>query len=357
MWKVLLPCFCFVTSWCFSQTGTVRGRVFDASTKEPLPFANVFIDNSTMGATSDRQGNFEIRNVQIPGSYELISSYVGYEKYLLKITLTDSLLTLAAFFLKPSQTVLDSVQVQASRDKEWEKQLKKFNRIFLGNDKEAELCTIKNPWVIDFVEGGGGYLVAKASEPIEIENKALGYNVKFFLAAFAASSAAYRFTGESFFEEMTPQSNEQRDAWRKAREKSYYNSKQHLFKSMVERRIAGEGFKLYTEIERGTRSNRFSQELGRTVAAYDTTALVENDPREGIFRIHITQKIEVHYMRERDYNSIYRDVPHPVSWVEAGRSVFLVNRNGFEINTAGVVTSGAMSEARIAHLFPLDYRP
>lgn len=57
---------------------TVTGRVFDASTGDPLIGATVLIKDTAKGASTDVDGNFEIRNVE-PGSYILVISYIGYE--------------------------------------------------------------------------------------------------------------------------------------------------------------------------------------------------------------------------------------------------------------------------------------
>ena len=42
------------TSYLFSQTTyTISGKVFDASTKEPLPFVPLIINGTTIGTQSD----------------------------------------------------------------------------------------------------------------------------------------------------------------------------------------------------------------------------------------------------------------------------------------------------------------
>ena len=60
------------------ENGTIRGKVIDKTTREAIPFANIIIQGSTSGATSDLNGKFEIINVP-PGYVKLIVSYVGYK--------------------------------------------------------------------------------------------------------------------------------------------------------------------------------------------------------------------------------------------------------------------------------------
>jgi hypothetical protein len=61
-----------------SQVTKIMGRVIDAETKEPIPFANVFFEGTTIGVTSDFDGKFSIET-KTP-SDSLIASYMGYEK-------------------------------------------------------------------------------------------------------------------------------------------------------------------------------------------------------------------------------------------------------------------------------------
>ncbi len=61
----------------FAQSGQIKGRISDASNNEPVPFANIIVDGTTLGSTSDFDGNFTITGLQ-PGYIKLKVSYVGY---------------------------------------------------------------------------------------------------------------------------------------------------------------------------------------------------------------------------------------------------------------------------------------
>ena len=65
-----------------AQTGVIKGTVVDEITQEPIPFANLILENTTLGATTDFDGNFEIKNIA-PGIYTIVASVVGYNRYLL----------------------------------------------------------------------------------------------------------------------------------------------------------------------------------------------------------------------------------------------------------------------------------
>ncbi len=63
--------------------GSIYGKVVDAETGDPIVGANIFLENTTLGAASDVDGHFAI--LQVPsGSYTLVVSVVGYVEYRIK---------------------------------------------------------------------------------------------------------------------------------------------------------------------------------------------------------------------------------------------------------------------------------
>ncbi|HEV8538993.1 MAG TPA: TonB-dependent receptor [Bacteroidota bacterium] len=53
------------------------GRVIDSVSSEPLPFINVGLKGTRLGASTDNQGNFRISNIP-PGTYTIVFSAIGY---------------------------------------------------------------------------------------------------------------------------------------------------------------------------------------------------------------------------------------------------------------------------------------
>lgn len=60
------------------QTGLLIGTVVNASTKEPIVSATVVVQNTTIGAATDLDGNFKIPNIPI-GTYNIRISTLGFE--------------------------------------------------------------------------------------------------------------------------------------------------------------------------------------------------------------------------------------------------------------------------------------
>ena len=51
----------FVVITTMAQTGEVKGKVLDAKTLEPLPFSNIFINNTTLGVAADQNGYYTLK--------------------------------------------------------------------------------------------------------------------------------------------------------------------------------------------------------------------------------------------------------------------------------------------------------
>lgn len=58
---------------------SISGKVIDFTSGEALAGVEVAIEGSTQKAHTDFDGNFKIENIK-PGSYNLIASYISYNK-------------------------------------------------------------------------------------------------------------------------------------------------------------------------------------------------------------------------------------------------------------------------------------
>ena len=101
----------------FSQTtGKISGVVTDKTTGEPIPFANIFVEGTTLGAASNIDGNYVIINIP-PGVYRVSGSVVGYQKQ----TVTDvrvnvDFTTRLNFQLSTGAIDLPTIVVQGERN-------------------------------------------------------------------------------------------------------------------------------------------------------------------------------------------------------------------------------------------------
>jgi outer membrane receptor for ferrienterochelin and colicins len=85
--KILLTLLLGFTITAGLANNTLTGYVYSKNTKEPLPFANVILQGTTLGSATDINGKFIIKNIKA-GNYNIIASYSGYlsEKKQVEIT-------------------------------------------------------------------------------------------------------------------------------------------------------------------------------------------------------------------------------------------------------------------------------
>jgi len=345
----------FVAADALCQSGQLSGRILDSQTQEPLPFAHIFINNTTIGTTSDVNGNFLLQNVPA-GSNEVIYSFIGYQSYTAKVTISENQKVSVVIRLIPVLQELSSVEVKDTRDKAWIKQLRNFEKQFFGEAGISQ-CKITNPWVIDFIQSEN-MLTANATAPLEIVNSYLGYTIRFYLKRFQSDNQSYMIDGNAYFIKMSDSLMQQ--TWVKNRQEVYAGSDRHLFQSILSSRVNEEGFRLYVdkkgEEDANLRSSQFYSDVGKKVIEFDTKNSVASTGRPYEYIIQLAGRTEVHYLNERGAR-YYKDVTGQVSWIEVNGNSVKVNSNGVVLNPGNVVYSGEMTNNRIGTLLPLDYKP
>ncbi|MBX2975199.1 MAG: TonB-dependent receptor [Ignavibacteriaceae bacterium] len=93
------------------NTGSIMGKVVDATTKKPIPGVNIFLLGTNIGAATNEEGNYTIKNIPV-GNYQIRASAIGFDA----ITKTDAVVNSARpamidFQLKESIIELDNVVV------------------------------------------------------------------------------------------------------------------------------------------------------------------------------------------------------------------------------------------------------
>ena len=233
---------------------TITGIVVDASNNEPLAGANIYINRSQIGTVSQLDGTFTL---EVPENQMtiLFISFVGYK------TVQQNLFRGKDLFLtvklEEDQVNLSEYEVTTKPDKKWQRQLKRFHRLFIGNDQFARSCTILNPWVLEFKQEDRTF-IASTDQVLKIKNEALGYLIAFKLNNFSLQDGHKAYDGLISFEELTSDDPEQSAIWRYNRRIAYGGSLRHFFKSVLDRKLQSNGFKarfLHTNMDNNTYSS------------------------------------------------------------------------------------------------------
>jgi outer membrane receptor for ferrienterochelin and colicin len=103
--SLILPCP------AIAQTYTLAGTVRDASTNELLPFVTVYVKGFAVGTSTDANGIF--RFSLKPGSYDILTSMVGYKSETRHVEIRDKNQTLDLKII-PTDILLQEVTVYSS---------------------------------------------------------------------------------------------------------------------------------------------------------------------------------------------------------------------------------------------------
>ncbi len=103
----------FTNTLLFAQT-TVKGKVTDANTGDPLPGTNITIVGKSLGTTTDFDGNYTL-SVNENAPFTIEASSIGYQSVKSEVTASGQTID---FKLQESAEALDEVVVSASRTPE-----------------------------------------------------------------------------------------------------------------------------------------------------------------------------------------------------------------------------------------------
>lgn len=221
------------------------GKVLSSDNKIPVASANVYISNSSVGTVTDEKGQFVIRNFPA-GRYDLVVSCIGYETQV--ITLSSSQLPpVLTILLKPKINELQEVIVEPYEKNGWEKWGSFFMENFIGTSAFSRDCKLLNKEVIKFrFSKKNNTLKAIANDRLVIENRALGYVLKYDLTRFEYDfgTRIFLYQGYPLFEEMETKRKGLQKRWAENREDAYYGSVMHFMRSLFRNKLVEQDFEV-----------------------------------------------------------------------------------------------------------------
>jgi hypothetical protein len=111
---LLLLSISLFTTIAYSQTGNIRGFVYDKNSSEPIMFCNVILKGTTIGASTDINGMYNISKVLV-GDYTLMVTYIGYDTSTVNITLKKGKVITQNLEISESSVKLNEVRISAER--------------------------------------------------------------------------------------------------------------------------------------------------------------------------------------------------------------------------------------------------
>ena len=111
---ILFISFIAFSNTASSQNVKIYGSITNVLNNEPIPFANIIIEGTTIGATSDIDGNYVILDVNA-GAYNFKCSYIGFNTDIqseIKVSSNKNLRI--DFFLSENSEILGEVKVKGN---------------------------------------------------------------------------------------------------------------------------------------------------------------------------------------------------------------------------------------------------
>jgi hypothetical protein len=236
--------FLFLNFYLVAYNQVLKGTILDQKTLDKINFAYVYFNGTSVGTTSDQNGNFELdisKNTSMP----LTISALGYYSVTIDLSGVNPVL----IYMKPKVFELNDVVINAkSLARKRQKNLSLFREAFLGTTGNAEYCEIINENDITFnYDSDRDTLKAFASKPIIINNLALGYTITFFLDKFELDKTRFNtfsFSGGIIFKENLTVDDTKKQLHKANRKEAYLGSKMHFFRELWENNLFYSGFTL-----------------------------------------------------------------------------------------------------------------
>jgi hypothetical protein len=349
----LLTFTCFVSHAQF----IVTGFVMDSATREPMPLTSVFCQNTTLGTTTNKLGEFTL-NLK-PGGYDLIFSYTGYKSQ--EIRVSDNMQngnkievmmvkedkSLGEVVLKNSYEVTDG----------WTKYGDFFIKNFIGSTPNASKCVLENPEALKFYfYKRSNRLKVLTTEPLRITNNALGYSIRYQLDSFVyyynTNSNIYR--GYCFFNEMEGNDSLKR-IWNITRHDAYEGSKMQFMRSYYDSTLAEDGWIIDMLDENN------NKKFIKVTNPYDTAYYGALDSTLQI-EIWYPRKISITYTKKRPETEyitkmkLPKGVPYIISYIDLNDWIAIM-ANGYYYEQKDWVNQGYWSWKNLADQLPFDYSP
>lgn len=340
-------------------TATLSGKVVDVLTGEPLPFASVYINSTTRGTTTGEDGRYRLTKVPV-GTIELVATYLGYETTREVVRITGPTSRTVNIFLRPSPNELGTVTIVGRKSRARQRQLRKFMDELLGQSPFASRCVLLNDSVVQITEERGK-LLAKASAPLIIENRALGYRIHYDMTFFDTYRLNTHYAGTTRFEELIPENPDQAERWQRNRQAAYRGSSRHLLTSMIAGTYEQEGFLVY-------QSNMTLTDASSTAPIVQFAALRRSKPivPDSLFRpgelpfervFRSSQPLEIFHSRIYTRNTPYTDMPYAYSILSLPQQQAVVTTDGWVSVPMGMEIRGYLGHDRLARLLPADWKP
>ncbi len=283
MLRVFTLIFAFALSGYLPAQLALTGRLTDVTTNEPVGFATVYLDGTSIGDVSADDGSFRLN---VPAGREnavMIVSHLNYRTIAVTLTPQAKELQLG---LQPKAATLTSIEI--TDDDLRQKNIAEFRKELIGSDTWGRKAVLLNEEVIRFHRDARRVKVRVANKEMERRLRArsyrnpewsedgklftydrpvnlkaatvsalrldiphLGYALQLDLQQFEKNyrNGRMSYLGTTFFIPDTTSNKKLQRRYARNRRLAYYGSGLHFIRSLLRDSLRENGFKVFEVVE------------------------------------------------------------------------------------------------------------
>jgi len=348
----------------------LKGRLLAADSRVPVAAASVFLSNTGIGTVSKDDGSFII-NTFPNGRYDLVVSILGYETYIATLQ-SGKLPDFLEILLKPKAVDLQEIILEPFDKNGWEKWGGFFMENLIGKTPNSFDCELKNKETVKFkFSRKENTLKAFVDEPLILENKALGYLLKYSLTDFEFNfkTRIFYYQGYPFFAELESDKNAKNKRWQRNRLDTYKGSLMHFMRALYQNKIAQEGFEVrkiirqkktpsFTFSSTGTNDFLIDQLLpGDSIAFAVDSATAGMQFNDYLQVIYPAKKMPEFYTRTQKNMLPNTPITAELMMPNSNDKIYITANGSYYYGKSLLVLAYWAWSEKLSNMLPLEYMP
>ncbi|RZL62119.1 MAG: carboxypeptidase-like regulatory domain-containing protein, partial [Pedobacter sp.] len=253
----------------YAQSVVLSGIIKDKR-GEVLPGAGIFVSGYKIATVANNNGAYTLGLK--PGNYDILFQIIGYKTVAKNILVEDKAIKLDVV-LEEDAMQLDEVTIKPDPNRAG--YIRMFTDYFIGTTPNATQCKIINPnvLIIDYSKDDSK-LTVKTNQFLIIENKALGYRIKYQINLFEWDNKTniIYYEGYPTYEDLKG-SKGQIKRWAAKRDIAYHGSSNHFLSSLYAGKSKEEGFIINKLIRQADKTRPSDSLINAKIKQFRTAAI------------------------------------------------------------------------------------
>ena len=344
--KIILVLILAVTVFLNCSAQIVTGYISDEDTGTAIADALVCFDVTMHGTRTNKNGYFSLDITEYKSRPISVNS-AGYFTVSFEIETPGRPVQI---LLKPKTFTLKATDSLITKAETRQECIKLFRGTFLGKTRNALDCEILNEAELKFAIRDSVKLVAFISEPLQIYNKSLGYQILYYLDQFELTlkEETFSFSGTVFFKEVQSTEDSASKKFMKKREQAYLKSRMCFFRSLWADALEKDGYIVKNALNEELTYNKIVLDKGINGKFMKDYSRGHISGNERIPSIYI-----VFREKEATYDSWGRLDRSCITEISVYDDVYFDSTGYFD--PAPISWRGKLATQRMADLLPLEY--